>query len=310
MAEITRLNADALIPVQYATEIFNGVTEESIALKKLTRLPNMTAKQMRIPVLDVLPVAYWQTGDTALKNTTKLEWTGKFIEAEEIAVIVPISENVLEDSSFPIFEMAVPKLIEAFGALIDKAVFFGSVDGSNNPVNKPAGFPNGLVTTAIANGKVHTATQNESFYSQVSETMKLAEVGGHVVDTIIGGSDLRYLFRGLLDANGQPLLAYTEVAGLTREYMKNGAWDDNVAQFIVGDFSKAVYAIRSDLTYKLLTEASIYDGNRELLYALAQQDMIALRVKMRIGWQVPNPVTALDGTSTRFPFAVSKKYSA
>ena len=306
MAEITRQNADALIPVQYATEIFNGVVEESIALKKLTRLPNMTAKQMRIPVLNSLPVAYWQSGDTALKNTTKLEWEGKYLTAEEIAVIVPISENVLEDSSFPIFEMAVPKIIERFGALIDRAIFFGSTDQSNNPVDKPAGFPDGLVTSAIANNKVHTAQTNESFYSQVSETMLLAEQGGHVADTIVGGSNLRYLFRGLLDANGQPLLAYTEVAGLTREYMKNGAWDDTVAKFIVGDFSKAVYSVRSDLTYKVLTEASIYDSNKELLYALAQQDMIALRVKMRIGWQIPNPVTALDGTGTRFPFAVGR----
>jgi hypothetical protein len=30
--------------------------------------------------------------------------------------------------------------------------------------------------------------------------------------------------------------------------------------------------------------------------------MVALRVVMRLGWEIPNPVNALNETATRFPF--------
>ena len=44
----------------------------------------------------------------------------------------------------------------------------------------------------------------------------------------------------------------------------------------------------------------------EIVYNLAQDDMVALRVVMRLGWEIPNPVNALDETETRFPFASLK----
>ena len=31
--------------------------------------------------------------------------------------------------------------------------------------------------------------------------------------------------------------------------------------------------------------------------------MVALRCVMRLGWQLPNPVTQLNSTDTRYPFA-------
>ena len=43
----------------------------------------------------------------------------------------------------------------------------------------------------------------------------------------------------------------------------------------------------------------------KVIYSLAQQDMVALRAVMRLGWEIPNPISAyraeLDAYS---PFAV------
>ena len=73
---------------------------------------------------------------------------------------------------------------------------------------------------------------------------------------------------------------------------------------IAGDFNNAVYSIRQDVTYKVLDQAVIQDPSTgEILYNLAQEDMVALRVTFRMGYAIPNPVTALDGTETRYPFA-------
>jgi hypothetical protein len=70
--------------------------------------------------------------------------------------------------------------------------------------------------------------------------------------------------------------------------------------------SQAVYSIRQDVTYKILTEAVIQDPvTKEIVYNLAQQDMVALRVVMRLGWEIPNPINALQpDASVRFPFAI------
>ena len=59
---------------------------------------------------------------------------------------------------------------------------------------------------------------------------------------------------------------------------------------------------------KLLDQATIVDpSTKEVVYALAQQDMVALRIVMRLGWEVPNPINGLkEKESERFPFAILK----
>jgi len=59
---------------------------------------------------------------------------------------------------------------------------------------------------------------------------------------------------------------------------------------------------------QILTEATLVNPTtKEILYALAQQDMVALRAVMRLGWEIPNPINALKtDKAERFPFAVLK----
>ena len=67
-----------------------------------------------------------------------------------------------------------------------------------------------------------------------------------------------------------------------------------------------IYAIRKDITWKILDQAIIQDPDTgEILYNLAQQDMVALRAVMRLAWQVPNPISRLKpDESERYPFAI------
>src|SRR5690625_7149691 len=88
--------------------------------------------------------------------------------------------------------------------------------------------------------------------------------------------------------------------------MANGAWDNEKAELITGDFRQLVYAIRKDVTTKLLTEAVLQDPETgDIVYNLAQQDMVALRVVIRLGWNVPNPTNRLSpNENTCKPFDV------
>lgn len=100
---IDRSGADTLIPEERAREIIQGVVTQSAVLSRGRRLPNMSSKTYKMPVLDMLPMAYFVNGDTGQKQTTKMAWDKKFITAEEIAVIIPIPEAVLDDSEYDIW---------------------------------------------------------------------------------------------------------------------------------------------------------------------------------------------------------------
>ncbi len=139
---ITRSNADALIPLEIANEIIKEVPSASKLLPLMRRLPNMTAKQRVLPVQSALPNAYFLNGDMDLKQTTKAEWEKLMLTAEELAVIVPIPEAVLDDSSFDIWGEIRPQIVEALGIAIDQAILFGT--------NKPASWPTSIYDGAVA----------------------------------------------------------------------------------------------------------------------------------------------------------------
>lgn len=295
---ITRSDADALIETQVANEIFEGTIRKSKALQLFRRLPNATSDKTKLRVLDTLPVAYFvdESTDNGRKNLSKIAWDKKYINIAELAVIVPIKENVLNDSSIDIWAEVRPRVEEAFAKKIDNAMFFG--------VDKPTDWRAGLVPSVISVGKEVNETGN--LYSDINDVMTEVEESGYEVNGILGGVGLKGKFRMMTDTTGQPLNT-TEIGSVRREFMDNGVWDKTTSTLIAGDFSQAVYQIRQDITYKVLTEAVIQDPtDGSILYNLAQDDMVALRVVMRLGWEIPNPVNALDETEARFPFASLK----
>ena len=292
---ISRSNAETLIDEQVAQDIIQGAIKQSRAMQMFRKLPNMTSNKTKMRVLDALPLVYWQGSDTARKQLTKMAWDKKYITAEEMAVIVPIPENVLDDANYDIWGEVKPRIEEAMGKKFDQAVFTG--------VDKPTGFRADLLTSTLNAGA--TVTPLDTLYLSIDKAMNHVEESGYNVTGVLGGVGLKSAFRTMLDNNGQPIKG-TEIDSLPKAYVDNGAWDKSLAQLIVGDFSQAVYAIRQDVTFKVLDQAVIQDpATGEILYNLAQDDMVALRVTMRIGWEIPNPINTLQpDESVRFPFAV------
>lgn len=292
---IDKTNVEALIETQVANEIFEGVVKESKALSMFRRLPNMTSDKTKLRVLDSLPIAYFvdESTNNGRKNLTKMAWDKKYINAAELAVIVPIKENVLNDTSIDIWSEVRPRIVEAFGKKIDNAIFNGT--------DKPADWRAGLIPSIVTAGA--EVTEGDNLYSDINDVMTKVEESGYNVTGLLGGVGLKGKFRMLTDTTGQPIKG-TEIDSLPKAFLDNGAWDKTKSVLVAGDFSQAVYAIRQDVTYKVLTEAVIQDPSTgDILYNLAQDDMVALRVVMRLGWEIPNPVNALNETTTRFPFA-------
>lgn len=306
---ISRDNLSGLIPEPISREIIQGVTQGSAVLSMGRRLPNMSSKTQVLNVLDSLPLAYFVDGDTGSKKTTNMAWDKKKIYAEEIAVIVPIPEAVLDDSNYDIWGEVRPRITEAFGKVIDGAILFGT--------NKPTNWRNGLVPSAVTAGNVVTQAATPTLYKDImGEGGLIAKVeeSGYLPTGAMSAVKMRAQLRGLLDTTGQPIFK-TDMQGSTQyaldgvpmTFPMNGAFDPTQALMIVGDFSQLTYAIRQDITFKVFSEGVVQNTDGSIAYNLMQNDMVALRAVMRLGWEIPNSINAYNADMTdHFPFAVYK----
>ena len=300
---ITREQAAALIQEQLVTTIFQDVPKQSAVLSLMRKLPNMTSKQTKIPVLDMLPLAYWVNGDNGFKKTTQQAWDNVYLTAAELATIVPIPEAVLSDSSYDIMGEVTPRVNEAIGQRIDQAIVFG--------INRPSEWQNDIITLARQAGNNVSGGITYDTLLGPGGLFSKVEDAGYMVNGVLASVRTRAALRGIKDGADRPLFMtdmkattpYT-LDGSPLVFPQNGAFDTSVAQMIAGAWNQAVYAMRQDVTVKILDQGVIQDPTtKEIIYNLAQQDMIALRVVVRLGWALPNPATRMNEDRSNVPFA-------
>lgn len=302
---IDRQHAEALIREQITSSIFQDAPKQSIVMQLGHRLPNMTSAQTRVPVLSMMPLAYWVNGDTGFKQTSAQAWDNVYLTAGELAVIVPIPEAVVSDASFDIMGEVTPRVNEAFGKSVDEAIIFG--------VNRPAEWQNDVITMARQAGNNVAASSGITYDLLMGPTGMLSKVeqAGYTVTGVVASMASRGALRGIKDDNARPIFV-TDMQGPTRYgldgaplyFPENGSFDTSVAQMVAGNWQQLVYSIRQDITVKILDQGVIQDPTtKEIVYNLAQQDMIALRVVMRLGWALPNPATRLNPDRLNVPFA-------
>lgn len=301
-----RADAEAIIRDQIVSSIFQDVPKQSVFMSMARKLPNMTSNQTRIRVLDFLPTAYWVNGDTGMKQTTRQAWDNVFINAGELAVIVPISDAVLSDAEFDIFGEITPRVMEAIGQKVDAAIIFGD--------NRPSEWGLDIISRARQAGNNVAPAAGKDYYDLIlgeGGVFAKVENDGYGVSGALAPMNFKSKLRGLRDTTGQPIFksnmqdaARYSLDGAPITFPENGAFYSDIAQLVVGDFSQAVYSIRQDITVKILDQGVIQDPvTKEIVYNLAQQDMTALRVVFRMGWALPNPATRLNEDRTGCAFA-------
>lgn len=311
MAKNSISNGTVVLPVQYGKEIIRGLVGRSKALELGRRLPNMMGKTYKLNVNAHLPVAGWVKNQSTPNNGDEpdiknkpigyLAFEGVDLVAEEIAVIVPISINTLndvEDFGIELMPEVTEQVIGAFQEVIDSTVFFG--------VNAPWSSFNGIVADATTKGKTVAWDGNAglSFYNAINDAMAYVEQSGYVPTAILGGPSLNSAFRGTITTLGVLAGEQGEIGALPRHIDLTGGFNESSAFAIVGDFRYLVYSFREEISMRVLYEATLKDpATGTELYNLAQQDMIGLRFTMRLGVALPNPVNRVGGVG-RYPFAV------
>lgn len=307
-----------LIREEAATEIIKNAIQKSVVLA-MFKHRNMGKAQVRLPVLATKATGYFVSGDVGLKQTTKIAWDNKFLDAEEIAVIVPIPEKLLDDADYNIWAEVKPELEEAIGITLDAAVLFG--------YNKPTSWPTSIVAAAIAAGNTVTQGSGIDLADDINSMMTAVEIDGYDNNGFFIRTSIKGELRGLRDLNGAFIFQPPANAGLTNTVYKGRIYGEpavagmsglfeaedagtygrsaNSVKMISGDWNQGIIGIRQDLTYKMLDQAVINDDEGRIVWNLPQMDMVALRVVGRFAFQVPNPSNRMNtNASTRYPFTV------
>jgi HK97 family phage major capsid protein len=302
----TTTGSDPLVPEPLAASIIEEAPTKSAALQLMRSTP-LSSKTQRMPVLDVLPMAYWVGGDTGLKQTTMQQWKNIVLVVEEIACIVPIPEAYLDDADIPLWDQVRPRIVEAVGGLIDSAVLWG--------INKPVTWGEAVFPGAGKSGHVIVQGTGVDLAQDVSNLGVMMAQTGYTVDGFAAQPGMSWQLVGMRNAQGNPIYQPNlqgspggSLYGYDLAEIKNGSWVMGAtgAVILAGDFDKSMIGIRSDISFKMFTEGVVSDDTGKVILNLMQQDAVAMRMTMRLAYATVNPVTIMQPGSTitqRWPFA-------
>lgn len=292
MATVTRTDIESLIEEEYSNTLLNRATETSTALRAFTTVP-MGSKVANMPALATLPTASWvgETAETRTKPSTKFSFENKVLTAQEVAAIIVLNEEDLEDATADLLEKAASLGGQAVGAALDAAVLFGT--------NKPAAWTSAdLFAAATAAGNVfQIGTGEDDLAGSIFQAAGAVDDSGSNPDVFIARNGLRYKLANLRATDGTAIYlpslsnspgALDNVAGLDTYWNKNGAWDSTKATGLVADSSAVLIGVRSDISVKFLDQATIGGVN------LAENDQVALRFRARYAYTLADVIGA-DG---------------
>lgn len=293
MASVTRADVEAAIQEEYNYALLDKATASSTALSAFTTVP-MGAKVQNMPAMATRPEAKWvgESADQRKKPTSKFTFENKVLTAAEVAVIITLNEEDLEDANDDLLARAAALGGEAMGRALDRAVLFG--------VNKPASWtaPH-LLASATAGGNVfQVGTGTSDLVGSIFQAAGAVDDDGGNPDRFLGRGGLRFQLANLRDNSNSPIYlpslsaapgAVDNVAGINAYWNQNGAWDRTKALAMVADSSAVLIGIRSDISVKFLDQATVDGVN------LAENDQVGLRFRARYAYTLAD-VIGTEGT--------------
>jgi len=313
-------------------ELAAGIIEDAQATSSALKLGEVTKMNSRTKVFTIKESpaeAYWIKGttdalggagdgsraskDVALKQTTSMSWSEKKMEAEEIAVVVPLPDTWESDSDVD-FGVIRPDLVAAVAVAIDNAILWGTEIPSSWVAN---GF-NGVLPDTLASGNTVSASDIHATYPTLGLYRDLADAiaamaelmaeDGYDPTGFVTYPGFKWKLVRLRSDDGTPIYATVPgspaqtVYGQPLEEVRNGTWNTHKddALMIAGDWSKLKIGIRQDLQWAISDSAPIFNTAGELVLNTFQQDAKVIRLTFRIAANIVNPHMRLGG---EFPFS-------
>ncbi len=328
MAKVTRSDVATsstyntlLLPDEVSETILRGAAEASL-IQRYARSRPMTANTVKLTEAEITGANVFWVGEGQRKQTdspalTKLTWT---MNAAELAVIIPIDENVQEDASVDLFELYKPNIETAIAQKLDAATLFGT------DFPTAWGTAQSIMETLIVAGhqfQEDGSPTDAELLDLIAGTgatpgtptgaMEAIEEDEYEATGFLARSGFKSRIRGLKDADNRYIFGDAVQAGVPAtlfgvpvDFAKSDVWVNADAHMIVGDWDQAILGTRQGVRYKVFDQGVITDGAGNVVYSLMENDMVALRVTARYGFKIIADDTA-DGETLAsgelFPFA-------
>lgn len=294
--------AGLLIPTELRNEVLRiAETQYGLARREMFYLPFSGPGNSRtIPTLGTSVSVFW-TGEGAKKKSTQPTFSLVTQTLKKLAAIVPLTEEILEDSLINLNQLLGQLFAEAIAKEEDIQFFAGTGspwtgvlnNGSVNIVLQASGDATQLTADDLLDMIDETpsgALNGSKFYfhrTVLSVIRKLKDSQGNYIYQAPGGSLPATIWNYPFETSD----AFPALADVT-------TGDPYV---LFGNLKKgAVFGDKQQIRVKLLTEATITDTDDETVVNLAEQDMVALRIVERVGFVVslPEALTVLKAQAT------------
>lgn len=292
LSEAVNAAGGFLVEPQLGEALIQKVNRKSavMELSNVKRVAN--SNRMSWPVYLGRPTAGF-VGEAAPKPQTGAEFGQLTANIKKIATIVRYTEELLQDARIDPQVLINPDVEAAFADLIDANMVGTHPGGASTQANFSTNFDAALANTTQS---VELGTGQDAFAIALSAAIAIIEANGGMPSGMVAALDTKGHLRDARDTQGRSL--YMDgfsgdpgsIYGLSPTFTTNldgfpaglmgGVGSPGKTVAIVGDFSHSIPVIRSDISTRVLTEATIGGVN------LAETNQTALLWEMRVGYQV------------------------
>lgn len=326
MSRVQRGDISSLIlPDEISEVILRGAAEASL-VQRYARSRPMGAQNVQVTEAELNGANIFWVGEGQRKQTDAPDMSSKTwtMSAAELAVIIPLDENVQDDANLDLFDLFKPHIETAIARKLDAAALFG--------VDKPTSWGTlgtDIIPNAVTSGNVFTedgSPTDAELLDLIAGTgatadtavptgaLEAVEFDGYEPTAFLAYTRFKSRLRGLKDDDNRYIFGNAVEAGvpstlfgLPIDFAKADVWTPSAAHMVLGDWQQAIVGTRQGIRYKVFDQGVITDGAGNVVYSLMENDMIALRVTARFGFKVIADDTA-DGETLAngedFPFAI------
>lgn len=266
-----------LVPDEYANLLIEGIRDESAALTLAGNVQTTSSKTMNFPVLTDTPEASF-VGEGEKKPTSGAGFSQFTINVKKLAVIVPMTTELLDDAVFDPRVLIDAPVRRAFARLIDQHIL-----GYARTAPVSTQFNNALLNTTA---EATMGAQNDSLRLAISDAMGQVEENGYNPNAVILPSDGRQYLRDARKAVEATDVLYTGTDwayGMQTGFSSNLHYMGDEAEGpigVVGDFSNLVVRMRQDISVAVSDQAVVTINNEPV--SLWERNMVAVRYEMRM----------------------------
>lgn len=290
--------AGLLIPTELRAEVLRiAETQYGLARREMFYLPfSGPGNERLIPTLGSSVRVYW-TGEGKKKKSTQPGFDLVKQTLKKLAAIVPMTEEILEDSAINLTQLLGQLFAEAVAKEEDLQFFSGTGtpwtgvlnNGQVNIVYQITGGVANLTADDLLNMQDATpsgALNGAKYYMNrtvLSVIRKLKDKDGN------------YIYQN--PGQGQPATIWNFPVELSDAFPLAADVVDGSPYILFGNLKTGcIFGDKQQIRAKLLDQATITDTDDQTELNLAEQDMVALRIVERVGYLValPKALTVLD----------------